>query len=642
MSSIENTQLLIPPPIKLRYQCTKTNKKNKLSIQTVPTSNSYKVRNHFKYQTPNKHLSNSKNRINSFKNTKNKQVFYLSPIPPSKRFTFYAKIITKTQKNNQNTNICKVPVVLLSARINNKHKNENHKNNDSLLFNSTNHKRNYIGGKKGISRTYLANSTSLNLFSTTYSNTMTSTKRINNSNIYDLLKMLKIHKQLFTYINRFVKDSHLETIPKYEISDYLRLIKRYFILIQNIHFSNSDVEVVTFSSKDPKVYNLYLKITKMQLLLYSIIFICLYYLSLDDFSDMLKDENGFDSILNEFNKIFICFYCNYFLPIIPNKQFNNTLCSKNNMEYESTIKFFAQQLPYKKTQSKNKQDYKLQILSTSINKCNSNLKIYIQKAIQDDFELGICFKPFEYIFENEKCIASISSLISNHILFHELNTVFKHSLLQLPIKGTIHLELSDSYPFLPEINASKYKYSLVVDLDETLIHSFTLNNNNDQTFYVRPFCFEFLNELSTFYEIIIFTAGTKEYAEPIINQLDKSNKIISHKLYREHLSYDDGNGNGLKDLSKIGRDLDKIIIIDNIADNYILQKDNGLLIKTWNGNLNDRELFDLKNVLRSISTFIEDSEEDVDVRKIINEINNKVDRNNKKERPYKDINCVCI
>ena len=93
--------------------------------------------------------------------------------------------------------------------------------------------------------------------------------------------------------------------------------------------------------------------------------------------------------------------------------------------------------------------------------------------------------------KEEKCIASISSLISNHILFHELNTVFKHSLLQLPIKGTIHLELSDSYPFLPEINASKYKYSLVVDLDETLIHSFTLNNNNDQTFYVRPFVLNF-------------------------------------------------------------------------------------------------------------------------------------------------------
>ena len=54
----------------------------------------------------------------------------------------------------------------------------------------------------------------------------------------------------------------------------------------------------------------------------------------------------------------------------------------------------------------------------------------------------------------------------------------------------------------------------------------------------------------------------------------------------------------LKDLSKLGRDLTRTIIVDNIEENYTLQKDNGILIQTWKGNFNDRELFDIKNFLK--------------------------------------------
>lgn len=57
-------------------------------------------------------------------------------------------------------------------------------------------------------------------------------------------------------------------------------------------------------------------------------------------------------------------------------------------------------------------------------------------------------------------------------------------------------------PFLPEI-PSHLKYTLVLDLDETLIHF-----NEDQDFFaIRPGCQDFLRTLSMHFEIVIFTAS---------------------------------------------------------------------------------------------------------------------------------------
>lgn len=54
----------------------------------------------------------------------------------------------------------------------------------------------------------------------------------------------------------------------------------------------------------------------------------------------------------------------------------------------------------------------------------------------------------------------------------------------------------------------------------------------------------------------------------------------------------------LKDLSKIGRPLDKTIIVDNIADNFLMQKDNGIFIKSWYDDPYDTELRDLIPLLK--------------------------------------------
>lgn len=71
--------------------------------------------------------------------------------------------------------------------------------------------------------------------------------------------------------------------------------------------------------------------------------------------------------------------------------------------------------------------------------------------------------------------------------------------------------------------------------------------------------------MNKYYELVVFTAGLKDYADYILNDLDKS-RFISHRLYRDHTKHT--YGVYIKDLSKLGRCLSKTIIIDNIEDNF--------------------------------------------------------------------------
>lgn len=71
--------------------------------------------------------------------------------------------------------------------------------------------------------------------------------------------------------------------------------------------------------------------------------------------------------------------------------------------------------------------------------------------------------------------------------------------------------------------------------------------------------------MSKHFEIVIFTAGLKDYADWIINDFDKRG-YITHRLYRDSTKY--RNGVYIKDLSKLGRNLHKTLIIDNIEDNF--------------------------------------------------------------------------
>jgi CTD small phosphatase-like protein 2 len=150
---------------------------------------------------------------------------------------------------------------------------------------------------------------------------------------------------------------------------------------------------------------------------------------------------------------------------------------------------------------------------------------------------------------------------------------------------------------LPSISTKK-GYTLVLDLDETLVCATSVSNTlNDCIVNIRPGAKEFIEEMSKHYELVIFTAGTKDYADYALKFVDPRGRIV-HRLYREHVTQ---KGNiAVKDISKLGRDLKKMIIIDNVAENFQLQAANGIFIKTWENDEKDTSLTDLMPILKQI------------------------------------------
>ena len=176
-------------------------------------------------------------------------------------------------------------------------------------------------------------------------------------------------------------------------------------------------------------------------------------------------------------------------------------------------------------------------------------------------------------------------------------------------------------PFLPPMDTNKFKYTLVLDLDETLVHY--IEEKDRHYVQVRPFAEYFLSEMGKYFELVIFTSAEEEYANIVLEEIDK-NKVITHKLYRRHVEYSDGFC--LKDLNKIGRDLKKVCIIDNDKNNFKLQMENGIEIKEFLGEQDDNELDLLGDLLMSI---IESNLEDI--RPVIKDIRNKMNKINEEK-----------
>ena len=139
------------------------------------------------------------------------------------------------------------------------------------------------------------------------------------------------------------------------------------------------------------------------------------------------------------------------------------------------------------------------------------------------------------------------------------------------------------------------KYTLILSLDKTL----SFKNNSTGEIILRNGLFSFLSSIKPFFELILFSIESKEFCEPIINMIEQDKKYFDFKFYKEHsVLY---KNNLIKDISLIGRDLSKIIIVDNNEICFELNKENGIKISSFNGeNNNDNKLFELKNILKKI------------------------------------------
>jgi Dullard-like phosphatase family protein len=166
---------------------------------------------------------------------------------------------------------------------------------------------------------------------------------------------------------------------------------------------------------------------------------------------------------------------------------------------------------------------------------------------------------------------------------------------------------------LPNLgSALRNRKCLVIDLDETLVHSnfkyvqdadFVVPVEIDGTVHKvfvlkRPGCDEFLRRVGALYEIVIFTASLGKYANPVLDLLD-IHRVVHFRLFREAcVNYD---GNFVKDLSRLGRELKNVIIIDNSSTSYMLQPRNAVPIKSWFDDPNDEELFHLADALEDMA-----------------------------------------
>jgi len=153
-------------------------------------------------------------------------------------------------------------------------------------------------------------------------------------------------------------------------------------------------------------------------------------------------------------------------------------------------------------------------------------------------------------------------------------------------------------PKLPPIDSPNpgSVYSLVLDLDETLVHYYEFNGMGN--YGVRPGMQEFLQRMSQAgYELVIFTAATQDYADWVIDQIDPD-RLVHHRLYRQHAL--PWGPLFAKDLSRLGRDLDRTLIIDNVQENFMLQPHNGIFIRTWYEDPHDTALFMLVPLLEEL------------------------------------------
>ncbi|BFZ57435.1 Nuclear envelope morphology protein 1 [Savitreella phatthalungensis] len=155
--------------------------------------------------------------------------------------------------------------------------------------------------------------------------------------------------------------------------------------------------------------------------------------------------------------------------------------------------------------------------------------------------------------------------------------------------------------------------TLILDLDETLIHSLSKGNvmspghmvevklgQHAVLYYVhkRPHCDYFLRRVQQWYDVVVFTASIQEYADPVIDWLEQECRYFSARYYRQHCTYQAGAY--MKDLTVCQQDLRNAIIIDNSPLSYKLNEHNAVPIEGWINDPTDTDLMYLVPLLQSL------------------------------------------
>ena len=116
--------------------------------------------------------------------------------------------------------------------------------------------------------------------------------------------------------------------------------------------------------------------------------------------------------------------------------------------------------------------------------------------------------------------------------------------------------------------------TLVLDLDDLLVHSDWTRGRGWRTFK-RPGAEDFLKQMAQLYEIVIYTHALPTYADPILDRLDPSRYIV-YRLYRDSTLYQ--HGHHVRDLSKLNRDMEKVLFVTSDPEACKLHPKNAVLV----------------------------------------------------------------
>ena len=183
-----------------------------------------------------------------------------------------------------------------------------------------------------------------------------------------------------------------------------------------------------------------------------------------------------------------------------------------------------------------------------------------------------------------------------HQVSHSKQEYFSQLMLSLKfiksLKEVDHKQLASKAVHLCRRPMFPNGKTIIFDLDETLVHCCENPRDGEKALMIelpageklevginiRPYAIECLTTLSKKFEIVVFTASHKCYADAVLDMLDPSHEIIHHRLYRENCVLVDG-GVYVKDLRVItNRNLEDMIIIDNAAYSFAYQLENGIPI----------------------------------------------------------------
>ena len=252
-------------------------------------------------------------------------------------------------------------------------------------------------------------------------------------------------------------------------------------------------------------------------------------------------------------------------------------------------------------------------LQFTMNNSNNNLPSLINELDYYNVTIDKYIRVLLKNYSNDKLNSDFFNFYKNlnSIKLEDLNKFFQKKVLRILNKnasvlgGDISFLGYEQEKITLEKKSNK-KFTLVLDLDETLI-SFKINPKEPSNGLLRfrPGLDIFLEKMKIYYELIVFTSATEKYADVIINNIENNKKIFDYRLYRKHTVM--FNGELIKDLSKLGRDLSKIIIVDNIKQNFRFQKENGIFIKAfWGEDKMDNALYYLGDILEKIAKDFED------------------------------------